>query len=178
MSDKTIFGLDISTTTIGLAVLINGKKPKLKHVEYFKPPKNGNLFERLSIVKTWIKSKLDEFKPDVIVIEDIISFMKGHSGSKTIISLAVINRTVGLTIFEHTGIVPYIVNVNTIRALTKINERLKKEDIPDMIEKTLKIKFPYVINAKGKIAEESYDMADAVAAALSFTNPKFKFVEI
>ena len=63
-------------------------------------------------------------------------------------------------------------------ALTKIDERLKKEDIPDMIEKTLKIKFPYVINAKGKIAEESFDMADAIAAALSFTNPKFKSVEI
>ena len=154
--NETILGLDISTTTIGIAVLTRSKKRvKLKHVEFYKPPKNGDLFERLFETKKAILKVVNEYNPDHVVIEDITQYMANKSGAKTIIALAVFNRM--------------IMNVNTIRKLIKTGDaRLSKEEIPEAVAKHLNIDFPYEFNKKGKIAVESYDKADAIGAALAF----------
>jgi len=169
---ETILGLDISTTTIGISTInksLDTGKIALCNVEYFKPPKDGNIFERLVKVKEFTSDLLKRFDPDVVVIEDYARFMAGSSGAATIIPLAIFNTTIGLTVFEKTGKEPVLMNVNTIRKWIKTGEeRLAKEEIPEAVAHHLEIDFPYEMTKKGKIAVESYDMADAIAVALAY----------
>ena len=174
MTKKLIMGLDASTSTIGLTILkYQDGYLSLDHIEYYKPPKKGNLFEKLAAVRQYIIDKLIEFQPDYTALEDIILFIPGKSSAITITSLAQLNRTVGLAIYNQTGKPPELLDVNRIRRAIKLEKKQpKKPQIPETIEKHLDIKFPYVYitrgKNKGKIAEESYDEADSCAVALAY----------
>lgn len=164
-------GLDASTTTIGLSVIdFDNDSKVLIHHEYFKPPKKGNIFERLATVRDFIYNRLDGYQPDMVALEDIILFMKGHSTAKTISSLAVLNRTVGLAVFNFLGKCPTLLNVMKIRHAIKLDKKLpSKDQIPDLVAYHLGWKeFPWIHSKKGKIMEENYDMADSIAVALAF----------
>ena len=167
---KRIMGVDASTSTIGICIVTydNKRNPKMEldHVEYYKPTKKGNIFERLSSVRKFIFEKIDELEPDEIALEEIVLFMQNKSTAKTITSLASLNRTVGVAILDKTGSSPFMYNVMKIRHAIKDGQLPKKEDIPNRIEKILETKFPFVLNRDGKIAKENYDMSDAVACAI------------
>lgn len=168
---KRLIGLDASTSTIGLSVIdydTSDGYVNLYHVEYFKPSKKGNIFERLSGVREFIIKKIREFKPNEVVLEDIILFMKGHSTAKTISSLSILNRTVGLAAYD-TGYIPTLLNVMSIRHKIKDGKKMpSKAEVPELVAKILKITFPYVLDKKGNHAIENEDMADAVAVGLAF----------
>lgn len=171
---KRVLGFDASTTTIGVSVVdYDDSKQILVHCDYFKPPKDGDIFVRLATVRAFVFEMLDKYKPDDVALEDIILFMKGKSSAKTVTGLAVLNRTVGLAIFNHFGKPPVLLNVLKIRHALKEDKALPaKEDMPELIAKRLGIDFPYRYvsrgKTKGKIAVESYDMADGIAVSLGF----------
>ena len=174
-----VLGLDASTSTIGIAVLDHdGTKPTLVHHEYFKPPKLDNFIETLHLTKLHILQVLISWQPDVVAIEEYIQFMKGSSGAKTIIPLAIINRTICLAIYEETKQFPVIMNVLAIRHAIKFDKKLPaKEEIPDLVARHLNIDFPYIKKTikgnksrpeKIKNIEENNDMADAMAVGLAY----------
>lgn len=170
-------GLDISTTTIGVSVLeYNGTQFKLKHQEYYKPSKKGEFLIRLQESKEYLIDLIDRHKPNEIGIEDFARFMKGKSTAATIIPLVSINRMAGLAVLEHTGKLPAILNVNTVRARIKkelnLKDRVPKEDVPARMAEILNIKFPYYYKTnrktkKKEIREESNDVADAMGVAFA-----------
>lgn len=165
-----LLSLDASTTTIGLAVFdyTSFLDKKLIHHEFYKPPKDGDIFERLAQVRDFIYSRLETYKPDHVALEDIILFMKGHSTAATVSALAVLNRTVGLAIYNHSGKSPELLNVMKIRHAIKLDKVLPpKEDIPDLVAHHLNMSFPWVLNKKAKPIVENYDMADAMAVGLA-----------
>lgn len=172
MTKKIVMGLDASTTTIGLSILSYEDgyiDVTLQHVEHFKPPKKGDIFQRLAVTRKFIFDRLEKFKPDDVVLEDIILFMKGHSTAKTISSLAILNRTVGLSVYDKFGQSPHLLNVMKIRHAIKDGTKLPgKEEMPELVAKILNIKFPFILNKKGAIAVENYDRADSIAVALAF----------
>jgi len=162
-------GLDVSSTTVGLSI-IKDEPLTLVHTEFFKPPKKVHIFKQLEQTKLYVLKKLKQYKPDQIVIEDIIEYIQGGSGSKTTIKLAIFNRTIGLAIFEELGEPPILLNVNTARKLIKpegYSGRLTKEDVPQALEVLFDQPFPFLYNKKGNIKKESYDMADSVAIAVA-----------
>lgn len=165
-----IIGFDASSSTVGYAVLdyneISNEKT-LVYCDYFKPSKKGNLFERLSNTRKTIIAILSEYKPDLISIEDIVSFMPGSSTSKTILILTAFNRMVGLSCFDHLKHPPSLFNVMSIRHGLKFDSQLpKKEEMPELVGKHLNITFPMESDKNGKLLEENYDKADSVAVAL------------
>ena len=168
-------GIDASSTTIGLALIeADGQKVKLIDSRYIKPPKKGSIFSRLDSVKDSIEEVIDEWKPDTIAIEDIIQFMAGGSGAKTIILLAIVNRFVGYTCYKKLNREPTYMNVMTIRHALKLTKKLPaKEEMPELVAHHLKTDYPWLtrINRKKEtvVMEESYDVADAMAVALAFT---------
>lgn len=171
-----IMGLDVSTTTVGLGIIeVIDNNLKLLHYEFFKPPKLNKVGELGRLIKTkeYIIEKLDQFNPDVICIEEFSKFMGGKSRASTIIPLAIINRTVCLTILEKTGKAPITLNVNTVRAKLKLTkERPSKEEMPSIVAKHLGLdEFPwqYKINRRTKLKEliiENEDIADSLSCAL------------
>jgi Holliday junction resolvasome RuvABC endonuclease subunit len=165
---KKVLGLDASSTTIGICLLsYDDDNITLDHLSYYKPPKKGNLFERLSKVREFINESIDELEPDCVAIEDIVLFMSRQSTAKTVTTLAVLNRTVGLAVFDKTAQPPYLYNAMRIRHAIKQDGYLPaKEDIPELVAEILDVEFPYVETKKGTLAAENGDMADAIACGL------------
>lgn len=163
-----ILAFDASTTTIAFAHLVvkNGKA-ELLACDHFNPSKKLDLFPKLSKVQDFVKSVLKATSCQQTAIEDIILHMAGFSTAKTISTLAVLNRTVGLTIFNETGLEPELINVMKIRHCLKLTKDLpKKEDMPVLVENYINVPFPYVYKKTGKQAIESQDRADAIAVGL------------
>lgn len=165
-----ILSLDASTTTIGISVIDeDNSKIELKFLSHFKPNKKLNIFEVLAMVRIKIQTLIDEFQPDEIVLEDIILFMPGRSTAATISALAVLNRTVGLAVYDKTGKPPILLNVTKIRHAIKKSKQLPaKEDIPELVAERLGISFPYMFDKKGKVIVENYDRADSIAVGLAY----------
>ena len=167
---KKILGFDISSTCIGYCLLeFDDLTNDVKFIKcnYHKPTKKGNILERLYDTKNVIKKVIDEFKPDFIAIEDIIQFMKNKSSAKTVITLAVFNRMIGLLAYDYLGKSPELFNVMQIRHGLKLSAALpQKAEMPELVANHLKIAFPYVYKKKGNIDSVSEDMADSVAVAL------------
>lgn len=171
-----LLALDISTTTIGICVLEKKDNGKLKLINknFYKPPKDGTMVERLFAVKKYFEKLFIKYKIDHLAVEEYIQFMKGGSTAKTVIPLALFNRTICLAYYEMFLRNPTIINVNTVRKFIKINGVTpKKEDVPEFVYKHLKIKYKPLTktNKKTKLEEvmvENYDVADAIAVGLAF----------
>lgn len=167
---KRILGFDVSSTTIGYCILDwNTTRNNYTFIEcnFFQPPKKGDLFERLLRTKKEISAIIEKWQPDFIAIEDIVKFMQGKSGAQTIITLATFNRMIGLIAYEYLGKPPELLSVMAIRHGLKFSKELpKKEEMPAIVARHLKIEFPFKYNKKGGIDIKSYDMADSVAVSL------------
>jgi len=181
-----VLSLDASTTTIGVSVLSKDDKGKisLDLCEYLKPPKEGALFERFAIVKSWVVDLIQKHKPDEVIIENFIAYMKA-SNAATIILLATFNRMIGMAVYEETGRLPKMINVVALRHSLKLTDELPdKSEIPELVAKHLNISFPYVYfkykkKEGGRVAEESYDIADAIALGLGYLkNPDLALPDI
>jgi len=164
-----ILGLDVSSSTIGWGLIKNNKLIDYGHI---KPLKSDfNIFERLNDINLQIKKLLNKHKPEYIVIEDILLFMPKKSSAQTITTLAIFNRTVGLTCYNYLEKPPELIPAPTIRKIIrhKYNiDALKKEDIPQVINTHLG-NFHIELKIKGKKAGQPkdyiYDQADGIAAA-------------
>lgn len=67
-----IFGIDPGTATTGYAVLeMDGLTPKLVEASAFLTPADLELSDRLLMLYDMLNKKVDEFKPEMIVIERI-----------------------------------------------------------------------------------------------------------
>jgi Holliday junction resolvasome RuvABC endonuclease subunit len=167
MSPKIILGLDISTKCCGYSIIdASTSPPTLIHCSFIKPPQKGSIFDRITKTQVEIEKLLHQYSPDCVGIEQIASYFGKFSTAQTIIALARINIAVGLTCYEYLGHEPAMFNVMQIRHGLKLTPALpKKEEIPQLLEKLLGIKFPYVYK-NGEIAEESYDTSDSLAVAI------------
>ena len=166
---QRILGMDVSSSCIGYCVLEIDDSNNIRFVlcNYIKPIKKGSIIERVAHTRDVVQSIIDQVKPNDIAIEDIVQFMAGASTAKTIITLTTFNRMIGLLAHDYLKRVPALYNVLSIRHGLKTSKILpKKEQMPDLVAKHLKIRFPYLYNKKGKIKVESYDMADGACVAL------------
>jgi Holliday junction resolvasome RuvABC endonuclease subunit len=184
-----ILGLDASTSAIGIAIIEYDDlfNCKLLYADYYTPDKSIDIIDMLLKARIYISNIAKQYKIDEFVIEDYIRFMKGSSSAATVIPLAILNMTLRLMIIDIFNIKPESLNVLKIRHALKLTKELpKKEDIPNLVAKHLKIEYPwlYKVNKRTKkpvlrkvtkepvIQTESYDIADAIAVALAFIKLK------
>jgi len=170
-------GLDISTTTIGIAILkhTNKNNTKLIHHEYYKPNKKLDQLVWLSNAKRYITDLVDDFDVTEVAVEEYVKFMKGKSNASTVIPLAILNTVIRMDIWEGTDerIKPRVMNVLKIRHAIKKDKKLPhKDDVPELVADILGIDFPweYKTNRRTKKKEkrvENWDVADAIAVALA-----------
>lgn len=175
---QTILGIDCSSSTIGWAYMgVDGSEIKLLDHGHIKPPKKdtGHLIERLHWVSKEAAMLCDKYKPDFTIVEEISQFMKGRTSANTIITLAVFNRAVSLALYRSTNKVPLFLLPISIRTRIKRflgrEEQIEKEQIPAILQEYFGKSFFKVVGYKqrgknkGQPIVETYDEADAVAAA-------------
>jgi hypothetical protein len=176
--------LDVSTTTIGIAIIDydDGYQPTLVHHSWYRPNHTKKKWHELDptthlqlideaqheifhVARRW---SIDEF-----VIEDYVQYLGGGSTAKTIIPLAVLNMSLRMTMWKN-DIEAVPLSVMKIRHTLKTSKKLPtKEEIPSLLDKLLGkkvVKWEYKINRRTKkkeLAQESYDMADAIAVGLA-----------
>jgi Holliday junction resolvasome RuvABC endonuclease subunit len=185
---KRILGLDISSSTIGLSIINwDGYQENLIHTEYYKPKKekDQNFIITLKETREFIMNFVKTWQPTEVVVEDFLLAMINRSTAQTIVKLAIVNRTCCLAVMDSFGKPPTLFHISTIRAsilvrlrelnLTQPKQKApKKEELPDAIEKILRIKFPYYYNKKKNIREESLDIADSIAVGLCYIEKYLK----
>jgi Holliday junction resolvasome RuvABC endonuclease subunit len=168
-----ILGFDVSSTTLAFALFEcteAGGSPKLLECSYIKPIKKGTIIDRLASTRDQVRAIIERLKPDHIAIENIIEYMPGRSTARTVITLAVFNRMVGLLAYDFLGRSPELINVLAIRnAMKKMAGLIKvpqKEDLPALLEKcVLTKKWEWEINRNGKPKPTNFDRSDAIAVA-------------
>ena len=168
---KRVLGLDISTSTIGWGLLEIDEDIKYLDSGYFKPIIDGSIVDRIVNTREKIQEIINKTKPDYIGIEDLIKFMPASTAT-TVVMLTTFNRMVCLVCYDYLGVAPELLNVLTIRHSLKFDVLPKKEEMPELVAKHLKITFPYQYLTKGKnkgsIKKENYDVADGIAVALAY----------
>lgn len=174
---QTILGIDCSSTTIGWALLgVDNNKIKLLEHGHIKPPKKEvPLVERLDVVTKDIALLCNKLNPNFTIIEEITQFMKGKTSANTIITLAVFNRAVALQLYRSVKAPPLFLLPISIRTRIKRflgrTEPIEKEEIPKILQDYFGKSFFNIVGYKkhgknkGQPIVETYDEADAVAAA-------------
>lgn len=175
---KTILGIDCSSSTIGWAYMsVDNNSVYLIDHGHIKPPEKEDmsLIERLDIVSTQIEELCCRLNPDFTIVEEITQFMKGKTSANTIIILAVFNRAVALQLYRCTKKLPmflYPISIRTrIKRFLGLAEPIEKEHIPSILQDYFGKSFFKVVGYKqrgknkGQPIVETYDEADAVAAA-------------
>lgn len=170
-----ILGLDISSSTIGWAILDgSGKLLKYGHIKPLKKAKadkqGKGYVARLADAYAHVYALVKNECPDAIVIEDYSrKFSHGKSTANTIIVLATFNEACALACYHASDIEPVKYPVTTMRKHVgnKFDNKMpKKDDVFPFIEKQYK-DFEITKTRFGNIKSEHYDEADAIFTALA-----------
>lgn len=168
---KTILGLDISSSCSGYAIIDINDKTLIAygHIKVLKKDKYS-IVERLDHLAKEINSLCFKYNPEIIVIEEISKFMAHRSSANTMITLGIFNRVCALEVYKTTNKIPIFLMPITIRTAIKkhigLKEKIKKEEMPNIIKNHLYDAFDIKMKKDGKtIDSKVFDEADAVAAA-------------
>ena len=170
---SNVLGMDISSSTIGWALLSRGDEPSLLDCGYIKPPKSksGSIASRISVTYDMIVDLLENKGPDDISVESYANkFTAGRSTARTIIVLSVFNEVVSMACLRATGIETKKYAVSTVRSsLSKMAGRkiTSKDETFEFICEYFP-NFQTRENRNGNIAKECFDEADAIAVALTY----------
>lgn len=144
---KRILGLDQSSTIIGYAVVEDNRL-----ITYgIHEEKNSDITHRLMKHKQWLKSILDVWDIDEVVLEDVY----GGQNIKTTIALAEVLGVLKIAAYEQLGNKPTIVPAVTWKSFCGVKGKARQAQ-KENTQKYIKDKF-------GIIA--SFDCADAICIA-------------
>lgn len=171
---KTVLGLDISSSTIGYALLQYDDLLNINLIEYgfIKPPKStkGSLAFRANEAVKKCNALMSKMLPTSVAIEAYANkFSAGRSTANTIITLSVMNEAVSIGCINTMGIDPIKYPVVTIRSVLSKHlsmQIVSKDDVYPAICNSFK-SFLAPTNRRGLPAKEAGDIADAIAVALT-----------
>ena len=170
---KKVIGLDISSSTIGWALLSfdDSKNIRLDDYGHIKPPASskGTLSYRVSSAYDLCKNLLVNINPDYVAVEAYANkFSHGRSSARTIIVLSVFNEMICMASLRALEKEPFRYAVSTIRSSISNfldKKMVSKDDNLDLIKGYFN-NFKVSLNRNNKIKKESYDEADAISVAL------------
>lgn len=168
-----ILGLDISSSTIGVALLDNSGN--LANLFYYSFDQKS-LIQKAEEFEDFLATKLVGVQVDKIFVEEnLMRFSPGFSSAATILTLAKFNGIICYSLKKKLNIEPISLNVNEARKLVgvKIDRKDKtkttKQKVFDIVEKKVDDKFKIYKTAKKtgikKLITQNFDMADAYIVA-------------
>lgn len=168
----TVLGLDCSSSTVGWGLIELSDPLKLLQYGYIKPldSKHDDI-ERLHNIFNKIALLCDDLKPTYTAVEDIVLFIRNKSTARTITLLTSFNRIISLSAYIKTHNMNFY-SVNNIRKTIKnflnFSNSIEKDQMPNIIRSYLSMDFKNILNKKGNILKEFYDVSDGIAVAWCF----------
>lgn len=166
-----ILGLDISSSTIGYALIEDLNLIKTGHI---KPPDKkkslDNFSLRLDFAYSHIKDLIKKLNPDIIVAEEYAKkFSQGKSSANTIIVLSTFNEVCCLAAYQETKQQVIKIPVTTLRKIISKKYDVNMDDKEDVLS-FCKKNFSYKdsLNKNLNIKKECYDETDALIVALGY----------
>lgn len=162
-----ILGLDISTSTVGAAI-IDSKTDEIKSLFYISLKKEKGLLNKVRLFKKELEAQ--GIKPDHVAIEEpLVMFKEGFSRAQVLSMLSQFNGMSQFLTFLLYNTDPVMYNVNSARKLSypdlKFPRGSKRKELVQ--ERTAheypEIDFP--LKRTGRLKDECYDMCDAVVIA-------------
>lgn len=186
-SKKLYVGIDVSTTTIGIGFILI-QENKIINIDsvYYSPRKFKNYektadgtIEMLFDAKNNVLNMIEDYSKNIkiepiIAVEDIILYMPKSTAQTTTI-LSAINKLICVSClekFKNVKTYPVMTIRSNLRKLICLDSKLEKQNVPLAIEKYVaenhmqSYKYHMLTSKTGKIIDENYDMADAIAVAL------------
>ena len=169
-----ILGLDISTSKVGLAIL--NEKEEIILSEFLKLNSKDSLERRAQVFHKHIYHLTMGEKIDAIYVEEPFVSFQGGSNAKTVAILQRFNGMCCYAIYHFTGIIPTLLNANSVRSQLGIkiprgkkNKREKKKPIIDFVlNKYPEFRIEYT--KQGNPAPGTDDKCDAICLALAGPN--------
>lgn len=181
--NEQIIGLDISTTTIGITIM--NESGQLVNMTYIKPPKtsvkNGevSIYDKVEYTVQQIKELAEQYNIKYIFIEEPL---KNGNNVNTTVLLAKFNFMVAMKMRDEYKVTPIHITVHDVRkyyfpeyvSTKKVKGEIKETlSFPKNVDKKIliynkvsnEIKYDWLMNKKGEIAEENYDMTDSYIIA-------------
>lgn len=172
-----ILGIDISTTTVGFAIIDSAGK--LIKADYVYLHLLNDLYEKANVVKESLHKLKNEYDIKRIAIEqNMMGFRRGASSAQTIITLARFNGIISYIVQEMFAIQPAMLSVTVARKSLKVpitkgcnvkevvidwvTQREKEYDWPTKILKSGPRKGSVVLEKGVEDACDAYVMAHAL----------------
>ena len=171
ISMPKVLGLDISSNTIGYAIIeYNDNSMSLIKTGHIKPPPSskGSLTFRAMKASEKIRELLEKENPDHVAVESYASrFTAGRSTARTIIVLSFFNELTSLICLQTLKFETDKYPVTSIRSTISKHLNIKsvsKDDVFNLMRSTFP-NFKVGLNKVGNISKEYFDQADAIAVA-------------
>ena len=132
-------GLDISTTTVGYALVTQTDIHKLGFIDL---KKHKDLSEKAWHLFNNLCEHMDLQQVDNIIVEDSLSgFMRGRTSQQTIIKLAKFNAVVCFLLEHQLRKTPVLINATTARKQLFGKSRVKGKTAKDFVKEQVEKKF-------------------------------------
>jgi hypothetical protein len=172
-SEKTILGLDISTSITGATILQNGKIIE----SLFWDTRNKRLFPTFYEKARFIKNKLIEIEDThhigrIYIEQSLQSFRSGFSSAKTLSTLSRFNGVVSWMCYELFDMQPEMLAATSARkqagVTIKRGDNAKEKVLQFVLDKYPEIEVLYTKHGNPKPG--TYDMCDSIIIALAGEN--------
>ncbi len=173
-----VLGLDISTATIGWAIMNHETEGKYiikaEDVGYIDLSKLGkDWFKKADLALSQLTDIVEKYNPDKIQIEEnLLGFSPGFTSTQVIVTLARFNGIISWGLYRKTKKYPIFIHPTTARinAWGSSFIEYKKENKKAAILNRVVTKYPEIYeklpkNKKGDLAKQAFDISDAVTVA-------------
>lgn len=169
MKETVIMGIDLSTSSTGVAI-VQGEELLYDGVLSIKKPSELHFFELTQEYENFLKPLIQKYNPEFYFVEAPAKAMGGGSNNNTIMRLYTANHLCCYWIEKETGKRPIHFMPSTIRAMNGVEIKrgiAKKEVKKTVLDKVIDLEpsFSYELTRQGNPQPGTYDRADAVLVA-------------
>lgn len=162
-----VLGLDISTSTVGCAI-IDAETDEIKSLFYISLKKEKGLLNKARLLQSELEAQ--KIMPDHVAIEaPLVMFKEGFSRAQVLSMLSQFNGMSQFMTFLLYKVDPILYNVSTARKLSypdlKFPRGTKRKEL---VQERTALEYPdieFPLKRTGRLKDECYDMCDAVVIA-------------
>jgi Holliday junction resolvasome RuvABC endonuclease subunit len=165
-----IIGLDVSSSTVGAAIIDPENNNEIKALFYVSLKKEKGLINKIKVLKREL-DKYSDMVGQVAIEEPLVMFKEGFSRAQILSMLSQFNGMAQFLTFLLYNVTPMMYNVNSARKLAFPTLKFPKgSKRKELVQQAVAEAYPDVewpLKRTGRLKDECFDMSDAMVIALA-----------